>query len=88
MCAARELTKQFEEVWWGSVRAAVVKWTEIEPRGEFTLVLSPGQPKTVTVEQAVERARSLVETGATRSEAARTVARETGLPRRTIYDGM
>jgi 16S rRNA (cytidine1402-2'-O)-methyltransferase len=88
VCAARELTKQFEEVWWGSVRAAVVKWTETEPRGEFTLVLSPGQPKTVTVEQAVERARSLVETGATRSEAARTVARETGLPRRTIYDGM
>ena len=88
VCAARELTKQFEEIWWGSLRQAIVKWTGIEPRGEFTLVLAPGQPGTMTVEQAVERAKSLVDAGATRSEAARTVAHQTGLPRRTIYDGM
>jgi 16S rRNA (cytidine1402-2'-O)-methyltransferase len=86
VCAARELTKQFEEVWWGSLRAAVVKWTESEPRGEFTLVLAPGSRPTVSVESAAEEARRMVVEGASRSEAARTVARDTGLPRRTIYD--
>lgn len=88
ICAARELTKQFEEVWWGSVREAVVKWTETEPRGEFTLILEPGAPETPTLEDAVGRARLLVETGATRSEAAREVAHATGLARRSIYDGI
>lgn len=88
VCAARELTKQFEEVWWGSLRQAIVKWTETEPRGEFTLVIEPGEPETVTLDEAVRRARTLVQAGATRSDAARTVAHETGLARRSIYDGI
>lgn len=88
ICVGRELTKQFEEVWWGSLRQAVLKWTEREPRGEFTLVLEPAVPETVTLEDAVARARLLVETGATRSEAAREVAHETGVARRSIYDGI
>lgn len=88
VCVTRELTKQFEEVWWGTLRGAITKWTENEPRGEFTLVLEPGQPEEVTLEDAVERARGLVAAGSSRSEAARTVAHQTGLARRSIYDGM
>ena len=88
LCVTRELTKQFEEVWWGTLRGAIAKWTETEPRGEFTLVLEPGQPAEVTLDDAIERARGLVAAGASRSEAARTVARQTGLARRSIYDGI
>lgn len=88
VCVARELTKQFEEVWWGSLRDAIVKWTETDPRGEFTLVLEPGVPESVTLEDAVVEAKRLVAEGATRSEAARTVAHRTGLRRRSIYDGI
>ncbi|MFP5332953.1 MAG: 16S rRNA (cytidine(1402)-2'-O)-methyltransferase [Acidimicrobiia bacterium] len=88
VCVARELTKQFEEVWWGTVAAAIGKWNETEPRGEFTLVLAPGEPQTVTDEQAVAEARRLVTGGMSRSEAARTVAHRTGIRRRTIYDGI
>jgi 16S rRNA (cytidine1402-2'-O)-methyltransferase len=88
LCVARELTKQFEEVWWGSVRGGIVKWTETEPRGEFTLVLEPGVAAEVSLDDAVARARHLVEQGFSRSEAARTVAHETGLARRAIYDGI
>jgi 16S rRNA (cytidine1402-2'-O)-methyltransferase len=88
VCVTRELTKQFEEVWWGTLRAAIVKWTETEPRGEFTLVLEPGPPEEVTLDDAIERARGLVAGGASRSEAARTVAHATGLARRSIYDGI
>lgn len=86
VCVARELTKQFEEIWWGSLRSAVVKWTESEPRGEFTLVLAQGAPPTVSIEAATDEARRMVAQGSSRSEAARAVAKDTGLPRRTIYD--
>jgi 16S rRNA (cytidine1402-2'-O)-methyltransferase len=88
ICVAREMTKQFEEVWWGPIRKAIVKWTETDPRGEFTLVLEPGSPPAVSIDDAVEKARILVQSGATRSDAARTVARQTGLARRQIYDGI
>lgn len=88
VCVARELTKHFEEIWWGSLRQAIVKWTAREPRGEFTLVLAPGAEETVTLERAVEMAREITKQGASRSEAARTVARDTGLARRSIYDGI
>lgn len=88
VCVARELTKQFEELWWGTLAAAIGKWNETEPRGEFTLVLAPGESRTVTDEQAVVEARRLVTEGMSRSEAARTVAHRTGIRRRTIYDGI
>jgi len=88
LCVARELTKQFEEVWWGSVSEAITTWSHREPRGEFTLVLAPAPAETPDLETAVERGRVLVASGLSRSEAARTAARETGVPRRSIYDGM
>ncbi|MDX1448904.1 MAG: 16S rRNA (cytidine(1402)-2'-O)-methyltransferase [Acidimicrobiia bacterium] len=88
ICVARELTKQFEEVWWGTLHAAIGKWNDTEPRGEFTLVLAPGESATPSLEEATETARRLMTDGLSRSEAARTVARETGLPRLSIYDGI
>ncbi|MEX1043577.1 MAG: 16S rRNA (cytidine(1402)-2'-O)-methyltransferase [Acidimicrobiia bacterium] len=88
VCVARELTKHFEEVWWGSLRGAIVRWTETEPRGEFTLVLEPGIPESMTLDDAVAMGKRLVADGATRSEAARTVAHQTGITRRSIYDGI
>lgn len=88
ICVARELTKQFEEVWWGTLDAAIGKWNETDPRGEFTLVLAPGEFPTPSIEEATGTARQLMEDGMSRSEAARAVARETGLPRRSIYDGI
>lgn len=36
---ARELTKMYEEIYRGSVSMAIQKFTEIEPRGEFTVVI-------------------------------------------------
>jgi len=35
----RELTKQFEEVFHGTLSEAVARWQAKEPRGEFTLVI-------------------------------------------------
>lgn len=88
ICVARELTKQFEEVWWGTLDAALAKWGETDPRGEFTLVLEKGETPAPSLDDATDAARQLMTGGLSRSDAARTVARETGLPRRSIYDGI
>lgn len=41
--AARELTKQYEELLRGSASELVARLTEREPRGEFVLVIEPGR---------------------------------------------
>lgn len=38
----RELTKQFEEIWWGSLEEAIVSWSAKKIRGEFVLVIGLG----------------------------------------------
>ena len=40
---ARELTKKFEEVWRGTLTDAAARFASEKPRGEFTLVLAPGE---------------------------------------------
>jgi 16S rRNA (cytidine1402-2'-O)-methyltransferase len=37
----RELTKQFEEVFRGTLSAALAHWQSTPPRGEFVIVLMP-----------------------------------------------
>lgn len=84
----RELTKLHEEVWSGRIGDALTEWTEREPRGEVTLVIAPGEEPRPSLDQAVTEARSLVGGGASPSEAARRVARATGLGRREIYQAL
>ena len=89
VCVCRELTKQFEEIWRGTLGEAVEHWAAIQPRGEFTVVLEGARtPEEVSLEQAIERARVLVEAGASKSEAARQVAKETSFPKKPIYDAL
>lgn len=40
----RELTKLFEEHWFGTIGHAVKYWSDTEPRGEFTIITGPTQP--------------------------------------------
>ena len=88
VAVARELTKQFETVWRGSLAAAIAHFTAHPPKGEFTLVIA-GQPLataiTLTVDDLKARLQSLLESGLSRSEASRQLAQTTGLPRREIY---
>jgi 16S rRNA (cytidine1402-2'-O)-methyltransferase len=89
ICVCRELTKQFEEIWRGTIDEAVEHWTATQPRGEFTVVIEGARTADeVSLEQAIERARLLVEAGASKSEAARQVASETSFAKKPIYDAL
>lgn len=86
VCVARELTKLHEELWWGSLAEAVDRWTQVAPRGEFTVVVS-GAPELESDEAgALALAQQLLEEGMTPSQAAREAAAETGANRRLLYE--
>lgn len=85
---ARELTKLHEEGWAGTIAAAVDEWSTREPKGEFTIVLAPGERPAPSPGEAVDLARSMIQSGTSASEAARAAARETGVPRREIYQAL
>jgi len=83
---ARELTKLHEEVWRGSLDAAVERSVEVEPRGEHVIVLDgappPAEVDDAAILEAVQRARAA---GESTRDAATEVAEALGVPRRRVY---
>ena len=85
----RELTKLHEEVVRTTLGEAVEKYTAQPPKGEFVLVLAgaPEQIKeTATTGDAVERVRSLMESGLSRKDAIKQAAKELDLPKNVVYE--
>ena len=84
----REMTKLHEEIWRTTLSEAVAHYDENPPKGEFVLIIAGEEEKVtgeVTLEEAVERVLSLSEEGMSLSEAAKTVAKESGFPKSVIY---
>jgi len=79
----RELTKRFE--WIGPVSDPEL----VPERGEFVILFGPppkAAPAPLTPQDAAERVQALVVDGVDEKEALRQVAREMGIPRRSVYD--
>ena len=84
---ARELTKLHEEVWRGSLAAAVEHTAQVAPRGEYVLVLE-GAPAAAdaTDEQILAALHEAMGGGADRRSAIATVMAATGAAKRRVYD--
>jgi 16S rRNA (cytidine1402-2'-O)-methyltransferase len=85
----RELTKQFEEIYRGTVSGALEQLRARPPRGEFTLIVGPPSPSEKTpppdlsdVRQALQDALAR---GATPRDAVQQVSAQLQLPRRLVY---
>ncbi len=89
LAVARELTKLHEEVFRTTLLEACARYERERPRGEFVLVVAATEQVAIPVEidsdQVVEMLRTRVAAGDTPSAAARTIAKQTGLPRSEIY---
>jgi len=85
IAVCRELTKLHEEIFRGSAGEAIEHFTA--PRGEFTLVIEGrGTGDKPQLTDAVERQlHQMYLSGATAREAVATVAGETGLKRKELY---
>ncbi len=85
----RELTKLHEEVIRTTLGQAVERYTQTPPKGEFVLIIEgtiPEEAPVCTLEEAAQRALTLMEEGLSRKDACRQVAKETSLPKNAIYD--
>jgi len=80
----RELTKRYEEVVRGTASELAIRFQE-PPRGEVTVVLSPGATLEGDVGDAVAAVRELVASGAARRTAADVVARLVHVSRNELY---
>ena len=88
---ARELTKMYEEVRRGTLPELLAGLKEDPARGEIVLVVGGAVHGGRDAPDAAELARrvhELLEEGADRKEAMSRVAREAGVPRRTVFDAL
>jgi 16S rRNA (cytidine1402-2'-O)-methyltransferase len=84
---ARELTKLHEETWRGTLAEAVARCDEVEPRGEYVVVVdgadAPPPAEDDDLRAALERS---VAAGASTRDAVSEVASAFGVPKRRVYD--
>lgn len=84
---ARELTKMHEEVWRGTLREAVRRCDDVEPRGEYVVVVEAAPPpEPASDERIVDALRDELARGTSRRDAATLVAAALGAPRRRVYE--
>ena len=89
-CAARELTKKFEEFRRATLGELAAYYGENEPRGEFVLVVA-GAEETVPEERGADapdlhaRYAAHLAAGLDKKEAMRRTAQELGIARRDVY---
>ena len=89
LAVARELTKMHEEIFRGSLREARDHYRAHAPRGEITLVIQgAGEADLQWPEEKLEKqlTEALTEERWSASRLAKKLARESGWPRREIYD--
>jgi len=85
---ARELTKKFEEFARGSLAELAARYEETPPRGECVLIVAGAGDEVREETPAItweERLVALMTEGVSPRDAARQVALETGVARRTVY---
>jgi 16S rRNA (cytidine1402-2'-O)-methyltransferase len=85
---AREITKLHEEVVRLPLGAAAARAADVEPRGEYVIVVGPAVVAEVEVDDAVlvDAVRAAMADGASRRDAAASVAQEFGVARRRVYE--
>jgi 16S rRNA (cytidine1402-2'-O)-methyltransferase len=83
---ARELTKLHEETWRGSLADAVARCDEVEPRGEYVVVVEGApEPEVASDDVLTEAVASRVAAGLSTRDAVAEVAADYGVPRRRVY---
>lgn len=88
----RELTKLHEEIIRTDIEGAIAHFKEIEPRGEFVLIVEgytkPDASEEITLEMAAEQAKRLIQSGMKPSEASKETAKMTGFKKSDIYSAI
>ena len=93
-CAARELTKKFEEFRRTTLGDLLAHYRESEPRGEFVLIVAGADENVASTADAAEemslteRYAAHIAKGLDKKEAMRRTAQELGISRRDVYQAV
>ena len=92
-CAARELTKKFEEFRRTTLGELLAHYREHEPRGEFVLIVAGADENAPAADAAeemslTERYAAHIAKGLDKKEAMRRTAQELGISRRDVYQAL
>ena len=92
-CAARELTKKFEEFRRTTLGDLLAHYREHEPRGEFVLIVAGADENAPAADAAeemslTERYAAHIAKGLDKKEAMRRTAQELGIARRDVYQAL
>ena len=84
---ARELTKMHEEMWRGTLHDAVKHSQQVEPRGEYVVLLEGAKPPAPPTDEEITAAlRDEMNNGSSKKDAAAKVAAKFGAPKRKVYE--
>lgn len=87
----KELTKIYENVERTTLFEARDKYKEVSPKGEYVLIVE-GKPETeeveITLDDAKLMAQELLKKGLSKNEAAKEIAKKTGLKKSDIYKSL
>ncbi len=87
----KELTKIYENVERTTLFEACEKYREVSPKGEYVLIVE-GKPETkddeITLDDAKAMAQELLKNGLSKNEAAKEIAKKTGLKKSDIYKSL
>ncbi|MGF1598999.1 MAG: 16S rRNA (cytidine(1402)-2'-O)-methyltransferase [Acidimicrobiales bacterium] len=85
---ARELTKLHQEVVRGTLADVTAHFDRVEPRGEFALVLAGAVDEAAPLDDRdlVAQLEGFLAEGSSRRDAVAAVVRQTGEPKRRVYD--
>lgn len=83
----RELTKLYEETWRGTLTAAIARGNDVEPRGEYVIVLDGAPAGAIADDDDLLAAlQARLDAGESAKHAAADVAERFGIPKRRAYD--
>jgi 16S rRNA (cytidine1402-2'-O)-methyltransferase len=84
---ARELTKLHEEIWRGTIDEALARAADVEPRGEYVVVVEgAARPAAATDEELAAALAGLRADGLSTRDAVAEVAAAFDVPKRRVYD--
>jgi 16S rRNA (cytidine1402-2'-O)-methyltransferase len=85
VAVCREMTKRYEEVFRGTIDAAIQHF--VKPKGEFTIIVegASGEPEAPSEESVLRELRRMKTDGSTAKEATTAVAQATAISRREAY---
>ena len=85
----RELTKLHEEVIRTTLQGAADYYAQQDPRGEYVLVLEGAAPvaeEAITLETALQLVEQKIQSGISKKDAIKLVAKETGIAKNALYE--